>query len=231
LVQSERERQLLRDFFGETPGFFVDVGANHPSDGSQSWHLEERGWNGVLVEPQPDLAQDLAQVRKAKVFAVACSSPENVGRRLPLHIAGPMSSLDRDEMAPGSKVEAVIEVPVRTLDDILTESGAPAPIDFLSVDVEGHEIEVLRGLDVCRWRPRLIVVEDHVRSLTKHRFMKSIGYRLVRRIEFNGWYVPADSSISFDWADRMRIWRKYYLGLPFRMIRDASRRMRQRRAD
>lgn len=134
-------------------------------------------------------------------------------------------------MAPGAKAKTVVEVPIRTLDDILVESHAPQPIDFLSIDVEGHETEVLRGLDISRWRPRPILVEDHVSNLSTHRFMKSIGYRLVRRIEFNGWYVPADSSISFDWADRLRIWRKYYLGLPFRMIRDASRRARRRLTD
>lgn len=230
-MRNEKERQLLRDFFGEKPGFFVDVGANHPFDGSQSWHLEQRGWNGILVEPQPELAQELVRVRKAKVFAVACSSPQNLGRRLPLHLAGPMSSLDRDEMAPGSEVQAIVEVPIRTLDDILLEAGAPRPIDFLSVDVEGHETEVLRGFDVSRWHPRLILIEDHVRSLRQHRFMKSMGYRLVRRTEFNGWYIPADSSITFDWKDRLRILRKYYLGLPFRIVRDASRRMRRRSAD
>jgi len=230
-VRNETERQLLRDFFGEAPGFFVDVGANHPFDGSQSWHLEERGWNGILVEPQPDLARELAQARKAKVFAVACSSPKNAGLRLPFYVVGPLSSLDRDAMAPGAEAKTVVEVPIRTLEDILVESHAPQPIDFLSVDVEGHETEVLRGLDISRWRPRLILVEDHVSNLSTHRFMKSIGYRLVRRIEFNGWYVPADSSISFDWADRLRIWRKYYLGLPFCMIRDASRRARRRLTD
>ena len=229
-MRDENEQRLLRNFFGEKPGFFVDVGANHPFDGSQSWHLEQNGWNGILVEPQPELAQELTRVRKAKVFAVACSSPKNAGLQLPFYVAGPLSSLDRHEMAPGAKAEAVIEVPIRTLDDVLTEACAPQPIDFLSVDVEGHEIDVLRGFDASRWLPRLIMIEDHVRSLRKHRFMKSIGYRLVRRIEFNGWYVPADSPISFDWVDRVRIWRKYYLGLPFRMARDASRRARRRLA-
>jgi FkbM family methyltransferase len=230
-MSDEEERQLLRDFLGEKPGFFVDVGANDPFDGSQSWHLEQRGWNGILVEPQPELARELIRQRKAKVFAVACSSPKNFGQRLPFYVAGPMSSLDRNKMAPGAKAEAVIEVPIRTLDDLLVEGGAPQPIDFLSVDVEGHETEVLCGFDASRWRPRLILVEDHVSNLGTHRFMKTMGYRLVRRSEFNGWYVPADSSISAKWDDRLRIWRKYYLGLPFRMLRNASRRARRRSID
>ena len=53
-------------------------------------------------------------------------------------------------------------VPTRTLDSILEEAEAPAPIDLLSIDVEGHETEVLRGFDFGRWQPLLILIEDHV---------------------------------------------------------------------
>jgi len=223
----EREPQLVRKFFNDTPGFFVEVGANQPQDGSQSWHLEQRGWSGILVEPQPDLAEKLRRTRSARIFAVACSSPMNAGQLLPFHVAGPLSSLDRGAMAPGARPEAVIEVPVRTLDDILVEGGAPQPLDFLSVDVEGHEIEVLRGFDFARWRPRLILLEDHVGNLSKHRFVTSSGYRLVRRTGFNGWYVPANAPVHFGWQDRWEVLRKYYLALPFRALRNASRALRQ----
>ena len=53
--------------------------------------------------------------------------------------------------------KGVIQVPVTTLDDIRVEGGAPQPLDFLSVDVEGHEIEVLRAFNFARWQPRLIL--------------------------------------------------------------------------
>jgi FkbM family methyltransferase len=223
----EDEQRLVLAFFGRTPGFFVEVGANDPYAGSQTWHLEQRGWSGVLIEPLPELAKQLRQARVAKVFAVACSSPENAGRRLPLHVAGRLSSLDRDRMAPGSQPQTVIEVPIRTLDDVLGEAGAPQPLDFLSIDVEGHEIEVLRGFDFARWRPRLLLLEDHVGDLSKHRFVKSAGYRLVRRTDLNGWYVPINSPVHFGWKERLRLLRKYYLGLPFRVLRNLSRRLRQ----
>jgi FkbM family methyltransferase len=223
----ERALQLVREFFGGKRGFFVEVGANHPYLGSQSWHLEQRGWRGCLIEPQPELAERLRQTRSAKVFAAACSSPENRGQRLPFYLAGPLSALDRARMAPGSSVDAVIDVPVSTLDDLLSEAGSPQPLDLLSVDVEGHEIEVLRGFDFARWQPRLILIEDHVGNLQKHRFMKASGYRLVRRTGYNGWYVPFDSPVHFGFSDQMQVLRKYYLGLPFRILRNFSRRLRQ----
>jgi FkbM family methyltransferase len=222
--EDERERELVRAFFGGATGFFVEVGANDPQRGSQTWHLEQRGWRGVLVEPQPELAARARQTRKAQVFAVACSSQ---GGRRPFHVAGTMSSLDRATMAPGTQPECTIEIEVRTLDDILADANAPQPIDFVSLDVEGHELEVLRGFDLARWRPRLILMEDHVSDLSKHRYLSSAGYRAMRRTGFNGWYVPADLAARASLTDRWGVLRKYYLALPLRILRNWSRALRQ----
>ena len=226
-VPPDYEMRLIAGFFGDRRGYFVEVGANEPRARSQTFHLEQAGWTGVLIEPQPQLADQLRAERKAKVFAVACSSPDNAGRTLPLHVAGPLSALDRARMAPGATPETVIEVPVRTLDSVLEEAGAPAGFDFLSIDVEGHEIEVLRGFSIARWRPRLILLEDHVGDLSKHRFLKAGGYRIIRRYENNGWYVARGSADKPRLADRWEILRKYYLALPFRWLRNLSRRLRK----
>ncbi len=226
-LASDHEMRLIAAFFGNRRGYFVEVGANDPRARSQTWHLEQAGWTGVLIEPQPELAGKLRANRTAKVYAVACSSPENAGRTLPLHVAGPLSALNRERMAPGAAPEQVIQVPVKTLDSILEEAGTHPGFDFLSIDVEGHEIEVLRGFDIARWRPRLILLEDHVADLSKHRYLSSHGYRIVRRYENNGWYVPRGSVEKAGLPDRWEILRKYYLALPFRWLRNLSRRLRK----
>lgn len=227
-IGHDDEQRLVREFFHDaSTGFFVEVGANDPYERSQTWHLEKLGWTGVLIEPQPELAARLVSARTAMVFAVACSSPENAGRAMQLHVAGPLSSLDRDQMAPGAKPECVIDVPVRVLDDILVQASAPSPIDFLSIDVEGHELDVLQGFDFARWRPRLILLEDHVSDLSKHNFLQSCGYRLVRRVGNNGWYIPEKELLKIGWPERWEIWRKYYLGLPFRRARNALRSIKR----
>lgn len=224
-----REQALVREFFaGARAGFFVEVGANRPQQESQTWHLEQLGWTGVLIEPQPDLAEELRRRRSARVFAVACSAPGNAGRSMRLHVAGALSALDRDRMAPGAEPERVIEVPVRTLDDILADACAPVAFELLSIDVEGHELEVLAGFDLARWRPRLVLLEDHVGNLRKHRFLTAAGYHLIRRCENNGWYVPRDAEVAVGLRERWEIVRKYYLALPFRIARNASRRTRRR---
>lgn len=218
--------RLVAEFFGARKGYFVEVGANEPRARSQTYHLEQAGWTGVLIEPQPVLAAMLRAKRSAKVFAVACSAPESEGRTLPLHVAGPLSSLSRATMAPGAAPVATIDVPIRTLDGVLAEAGAPDHFDFLSIDVEGHEIEVLRGFDIARWRPQLILLEDHVADLSKHRYLTAAGYRIIRRYENNGWYVPQESAHQIGPGDRWEILRKYYLALPFRVLRNLSRRLR-----
>jgi FkbM family methyltransferase len=226
-VPPDQEMRLVAAFFGDRKGYFVEVGANEPQLRSQTWHLEQAGWTGILVEPQPELADKLRATRRSTVFATACSAPEHAGRTLPLHVAGPLSSLDRAQMAPGAAPEAVIDVPVRTLDSILEEAGAPENFDFLSIDVEGHEIAVLRGFNVARWCPRLILLEDHVSDLSKHRYLTAAGYRIIRRYENNGWYVPVASSAIPSFRDRWEILRKYHLALPFRRLRNWLRRVRK----
>jgi FkbM family methyltransferase len=222
------EEALKEEFFGTKPGYFVDVGANDPKAISQSWDLEQKGWTGVLVEPQPALAQKLREQRAAKVFACACSSPANTGKMLQLHVAGIHSSLNPDFFVAGMRREDVIEVPARTLDDILEEAKAPTPIDLLSIDVENHEIEVLSGVTLTRWGPRLILIEDLALNLRIHHALTSRGYKWVRRTGLNSWYVPDDVPFPLSPFGHWQFVRKHYLGVPFRHFRETKRKLRER---
>jgi len=224
-TDESNEEELKAAFFGALDdGYFVDVGANDPRRGSQTWHLEQRGWKGVLVEPQPDLAERLRRDRNARVVAAACSSPANSDRMMTLRLAGPYSSLNASLAAQGVSARASIEVPVRTLDDILREAKAPVPIDFISIDVEGHELEVLKGLALDRWRPRLILLEDHLGDLAAHRYLTAADYRIIRRTGLNSWYVPRAAAQPHD-GGRCQLVRKLYLSHPFRLLRNWKRRL------
>jgi hypothetical protein len=72
-----------------------------------------------------------------------------------------------------------------------------------------------------------VLLEDHVGDLSKHRYVTAAGYKLIRRVENNGWYVPGDAAVAVTLAQRWEIVRKYYLALPFRVLRNVSRRLRQ----
>jgi len=227
ILPYEAETELKEAFFaGENAGYFVEVGANDPQLHSETWHLEQRGWTGVLIEPQPHLAEKIRQSRTAKVYAVACSSRVNSGSCMSLNIAGAHSSLEDDFFVFGMKRQGTLKVPVKTLDEVLIDAKAPVPIDFLSVDVEGHQIEVLDGFDIARWQPRLLLIEDHAMNTRLHRLLVARGYKWIRRTGLNSWYVPANARLQLSRNGRWQFFRKYYLGMPFRHLREALRRLR-----
>jgi FkbM family methyltransferase len=222
------EAQRLRAFFDNSPeGFFAEVGVSHPTAGSATWPLENAGWSGVLIEPQPDVAAFLVTARSAKVFAVACVASDSAGEPLSLRVASPLSSIGVGPSSAAAPSDYVIMVPTRTLDDILQEAEAPMPLDLLALDAGGRELDALLGLDFGRWRPRLIAIADPIVNLQRHRFLKASGYRLIRRAGRRGWYVPAGSPAAAR-RERWPILRDYYLKLPFRMAWHALRRLNAR---
>lgn len=224
IFPQDAETGLKHAFFKDRGrGYFVEVGANKPRDGSQTFDLEQRGWTGILIEPQPDLAEDLRLQRSAKVFAVACSSQQNAGKTLTLHLAGGHSSFDPKLNLAEVKPHDAIQVPIRTLDEILVEAGAQQ-VDFFSIDVEGHEVEVLDGCDLGRWNPRLILIEDLLLHLRLHRLLHRRGYRWLRRTGINNWYIPAIEEPSLEFDGRWQFLNKFNLGTPFRRLRSAWRR-------
>jgi hypothetical protein len=100
------------------------------------------------------------------------------------------SSLRAQSVTAGVTPVDQITVQGMTLDSILSQVGAPASIDFVSIDVEGHEIDVLDGFDLARWLPKILVVEDLLMSSRLNRYLKARGYKWFRRTGLNGWYAP-----------------------------------------
>jgi FkbM family methyltransferase len=225
IFPTEQETPAILDFFQSTPrGFFVDVGANDPVLHSQTYALERRGWTGVLIEPLPDKARELRAARKAKVFEIACSSRADQGRELTLQVAGPHSSLQTELAVAGVAATDRIAVRATTLDRVLREARAPTPVDFVSIDVEGHELAVLDGFDLALWRPRLLYIEDLAMDLRLHRYLNERGYRWFRRTGLNAWFAPADAVPPVSLFGRWQYVRKHYLSLPFRHVREFKRR-------
>ncbi len=212
------ERQDVASYFGGKPGIFVDVGANEPKDHSQTWHLEQKGWRGILVEPVREYSDKLRAERTARVFNVACGAPEQHGRVLPLKVLGALSTLADNFREPGMSPSEVRLIPVVTLNSILSGAGIEK-IDFLSIDVEGFEIEVLKGFFIEKHRPALLLVEDHARGWSLHRYLIAHGYKRVRRTCLNSWYVPQEVEFPMSLFGRLQMFRKFVLGVPFRVMK------------
>ena len=159
------EEWVIRDFFADRrDGLFVDVGANDYKRYSNTYYLEtELGWSGLALEPQTKFSSDYAKHRPRTTFVPLFVSDSSNSETV-LHVPG-----NNDLIASSSAAFVQEEggndlVPVRanttTLDDVLERSGV-SQIDFLSIDVELHEPQVLRGFSISRYRPRLVCIESH----------------------------------------------------------------------
>ncbi len=213
------ERELVADFFAGRTGVFVEVGAFDPVFQSQTAQLELDGWNGVLIEPVPAQAANLRQNRRSQVFELACVGPKVKEKLRPLVMRRGMSTLRLDRARRGG--DPVINVPVATLDDVLAQAGFEH-VDFVSVDVEGAELDVLRGFTLSRYKPALVLVDDRDRFTRVHLHMMLSGYKLVRRTGHNAWFVPRGQAFPVDLAGR---WHLAWTYGPGRLQRRLSDRL------
>jgi FkbM family methyltransferase len=221
-----REKYLIWEFFDfSREGYFVDVGAFHSRDASQTWLLEKMGWKGIVIEPQPENAEELRQNRPfSKVYQTALSRPGNEGESN-FFVDSVFSTLLPGTRSHTKPYDRQITVSVTTLDKILEKEGHPR-IDFLKIDVEGTELDCLRGFDIERYRPKLIFVEDIFLNLDLHHYLSSKGYRLFRRSRYNNWYVPKDDGRHPSLFEKIKLFRKMVLGTPLRAWKHKRKKAR-----
>jgi FkbM family methyltransferase len=160
---SEREEEwMIRDYFQDRrDGVFVDVGANHYRATSKTYYLESKlGWSGLAIEPQREFAADYAKYRPRTKFLPFFISDESnrTARLFILDRMRPVASSDRDFVQKFGDPDEVRDVPTITLTDLLKAEGVRR-IDFLSMDIELHEPQALKGFDIDRFRPSLVCVE------------------------------------------------------------------------
>jgi FkbM family methyltransferase len=179
-------------------GFYVDVGCHHPRKGSNTYLFYRMGWRGVLVdlEEAKVLACRLLRPGDEAVLAAVSDREEDVEIRAP-EAFSVLASIKADAV-PGAKV--VGRIRTRTLTDILDKSRfAGTPIDLLNVDVEGVDLQVLRGLDFARYRPRIVVVESWDQDLEKvlagemHALLRERGYELAAWVGLSLVYKRIDA--------------------------------------
>jgi FkbM family methyltransferase len=163
-AQNAEDVRLRRAFAGQSTGFYIDVGANDPVENSITQHFYEKGWTGINVDPAPGPFAKIARDRRRDInLNVGCSKREGtlVLYAARGHASG-LSSFTATEVevhkGQGLGFDE-ITVPVTTLASICRQHVGNRTIDFLSIDVEGHEREVLEGADFDAFRPRVIVIE------------------------------------------------------------------------
>lgn len=155
-AQNFEDIRLWRALKTVENGFYIDVGANHPTHDSVTKAFYDRGWTGINVEPMPNYYEALCQER-AKDTNLQCVAGESANDLTFYGIAGTgLSTLDpaMAQMHKDAGMDVRSQtVQSRTLTSICEEHAQGREIHFLKIDVEGHEETVLRGMDFSQWRP------------------------------------------------------------------------------
>jgi len=195
-----------KGMFHSYQGFFVDVGCDHPVKHSNTFVLYKRGWRGVNIDIDQIKIDAFDMVRKHDTNIVAAVSP--LPGEIKVYSFGKYSlltTLDADtakKYADDYGKEATVStVQARSLTDILDATEyAGKQIDVLTVDAEGHDLEVISSLDFDKYKPKVILAESHARELEKildtplHQYLESKGYSIVNWVGFTLFYssLPVD---------------------------------------
>jgi FkbM family methyltransferase len=194
-AQSSLDKKLKK-YINYNDGYFVELGANDGFTASNTLYFElKKNWRGVLVEPSPNLYLSCSYYRNRignKIFCNACvpfdfnekyveidygylqSVSKNLEKDIPEDfIQNTINSLD-NEYTQNLRFGSV----ARTLSSILDESKAPQTIDLLSLDAEGAELAILKGIDFKKYKFKFMLIES--RSLeTLTEYLSQYGYHQI----------------------------------------------------
>lgn len=193
------EDVVLRRALSGASGFYVDVGANDPVRGSNTYLFYEAGWRGLVIEPNPELARRHREKRPRDiVLNVALGRREGEATFYYFPDSPGWSTLSEEAaksmLAQGSRC-VKSQVRVMTLDQVLAEARPSGVVDFISIDVEGYEREVLAGLSLSRWDIKCLCIEavEPTTGARRHEewdsFLTEAGYSEVMFDGLNRFYV------------------------------------------
>lgn len=192
--QFEQDKHVLDVYKDKKNGYFVDIGAYDGIESSNSFILEkEYGWNGICVECNPRYYQMLCDVRSCYK---SNSAIYNINDRLmPFYDSGGYAGFVETNNHTHITNDPIINVTTQTLTTLLEKFNAPSFIEYLSLDTEGSEYEILKAHDFNRYKFGYICVEhNHIEKNRKaiRELLETNGYVFARENGDSRWGVIDD---------------------------------------
>jgi len=192
-------------------GRYLDIGCSDPVEISNTYFFYQRGWRGICVDGRSDLSERWAEIRPGDSF-VSCVLDETDGERT--FYSFPDPTMNTCDAATASRYSERFlsdscraqTKKTRSARSIWLEAfGADAPPpDLVSLDVEGFELPILRGLIIENWRPALLIVEtklftfDSPTRSSIYNYFKNLGYIMIAKTPLDGFFIdPANPMFSW----------------------------------
>ena len=194
------EDQLLLKYLPEANGSFVDVGAGQPVRGSNTYYFYKRGWSGTLIDPVDFNLRLTKLFRTRDKFIQNIVSSKNATLNFYEFYQAEYSTIEKSVAESlvnrGIKLRSKIDLKPITLASL---NLACEPIDatLLSIDVEGHDLEVLQSNNWSGFKPRVICVEENIASNKQSdsniaNYLMAYGYKFVESTGLTSIYVHSD---------------------------------------
>lgn len=175
-------------------GFYVDIGAHHPVKFSNTFIFYKRGWKGINVDAMPDSMNEFEKMRPRDINLQAAISNKKNNATFYIFNEPALNTLNAEEAKSkdnknGYKIIKEIKLDTYKLSEILdVQLLENHEIDFLTIDTEGNDLNVLKSNDWEKYRPKLVIVEDlKLKNIEEYNqseifnYMKSLNYSIVAK--------------------------------------------------
>jgi FkbM family methyltransferase len=196
-------------------GYYIECGGYDGWTYAVTAAFDAIGWDGLLVEPIPSLAESCRRSRpNARVVQAALSVRGSTGTAKFTHLTDSANKYDassfladaRDEghtKKPPTGSASLVEVPLTTMDNVLSEKPPKSgQVDFAVIDVEGAELSLLDGFELAKWKPRVILIEDHSMGSDPAllNYLSERGYEHVTWISYNRLMIRREETALIERA-------------------------------
>ncbi len=185
---------------------YLDLGAHHPFFMSNTYFFYKKGFSGVLVEPDPVLCKTLRKRWKDEVVNAGVGVTNQKEADFYIMNKPELNSFSKDwveQVKSYATLERVVKIPLVTINDLIKDYCKKCPT-FVSLDVEGLDLDIVRTFDFKVWRPPVFCIETIVNgSEQKITEINNI-------MEKNNYMIYADTRINTIYADKslMEVWRQ-----------------------
>jgi len=185
---------LRRIFENKKSGFYVDIGAHHPYRFSSTYYFYRKGWRGINIDANPKSIELFEKFRKRDINLNLAIGLNKRIMKYYMFNEPALNTFDEFLAKQRSNIDvykiiAMKEVEVYQLKDVLGQFLPKGQeIDFMNIDVEGLDFEVIKSNDWNKYRPRVLLVEilpahkvEELRENEIYKYLKDIGYNLLAK--------------------------------------------------